>query len=158
MDCSHMPQATDAHKKLHALAGNWSGDEKMHPSPWDPKGGIAQATIQSRVDLDGFVVISDYLQKRDGNITYRGHGVFGYEVNEKCYTMHWFDSMSGACCAPPARGEWNGNILTFENKSPMGHGRYTFGFPAAGKYTFKIEQSMDGKQWMPFIEATYSRG
>ena len=151
-----MPQVTDQHRKLSALAGTWSGQEKMNPSPWDAAGGTATAKIQTRVDLDGFYVTTDYVQERNGQVSYRGHGVFGYDPAEKCYTMHWFDSM-GMPCSTPARGKWEGNSLTFEQRSPMGHARYLYTFEKDGQYKFAIQNSQDGKQWATFMEGTYTR-
>ena len=43
-----MPTVTDSHKRLHRLAGSWLGQETMHPSPWDPKGGAATARVENR--------------------------------------------------------------------------------------------------------------
>ena len=47
----------------------------MHPSQWDPKGGVAIGRTKSRLALNGFALISDYEQKRDGVVTFTGHGV-----------------------------------------------------------------------------------
>ncbi len=151
-----MPQVLDHHRKLQALAGNWTGDETIHPSPWDPKGGKATGSISSRIELDGFFLVSDYTEERGGQVSYRGHGIFGYDAQEKCYTMHWFDSM-GSPCPTPARGRWEGNRLAFEQRNPMGHSRYTYTMEGEGRYRFLIENSQDGKAWKPFMEGTYTR-
>jgi hypothetical protein len=39
----------------------------------------------------------------------------------------------------------------------MGHGKFTFVIEGEGKYTFKIDFSQDGKNWMPFMEGKYKR-
>src|SRR5689334_22163707 len=88
-----MPKPTDAHKKLNWLTGNWAGEEKMFPSPWDPKGGMAKARIHNRSAIDGFNVVQDYEQEHGGAVNFRGHGVFSYDANQKCYVLHWWDSM-----------------------------------------------------------------
>src|SRR4030095_8583695 len=49
-----MPTVQEQHKKLQTLAGTWTGEEKMHPSPWDPEGGMALGKVNNRIDLDGF--------------------------------------------------------------------------------------------------------
>ena len=64
-----MPRPTQEHRKLEQLVGAWTSKEKLHPSPWDPKGGTATGHIRSRVALGGFAVTGDYEQKRDGNTT-----------------------------------------------------------------------------------------
>jgi len=151
-----MPRPMDEHRKLKALAGNWIGEEKLYPSPWDAKGGEAASRFQARVDLDGFFVIADYVQERGGRAGYRGHGVFGYDPQQKRYTMHWFDSM-GSGTPAPAPGKWEGSRLTFEGSHPMGRSRYTYDFEGESSYAFTIESSQDGKSWSKFLEGKYTR-
>jgi len=151
-----MPKPQKEHEKLRALAGSWIGEEKMHPSPWDPQGGPAAATIDSRMDLDGFHLISDYVQKRGGQVTYRGHGVFGYNAARKCYEMWWFDSM-GMTPDGAASGKWEGDTLMFEHQTPMGFSRYTYTLKGEGRYAFGIQNSQDGKQWASFMDGTYTK-
>ena len=74
-----MPKPTEAHHKLSALAGRWIGKEVMPPCPWDPKGGTAIGRCDNRVSVEGFVVLHDYEQERNGAVSFRGHGVFGHE-------------------------------------------------------------------------------
>lgn len=151
-----MPQVTDEHRRLSFLTGTWAGEETLQPSPWDPHGGKATGRIESRTDLDGFFVVADYTQDRGGQCNYRGHGVYGYDPMEKCYTLHWFDSF-GMAPASPARGQFTGDTLTFENRTPMGYGRYVYVLKGDGRYAFRMETSQDGRQWMTFMDAEYRR-
>jgi hypothetical protein len=80
-----MPKVGPSHQKLYVLAGEWQGTETMMPSPMGP-GGTATGTMKARVDIDGFYVISDYAQQRDGAVTYRGHGVYGFDTTTNEYT------------------------------------------------------------------------
>ena len=150
-----MPKPQAEHQKLNALTGSWVGEEKIHPSPWDPKGGPATSKVEAR-SLGGFFVVMDYTETRPGMPSFNGHGVFGFDGVEKCYTMHWFDSM-GAPNIIPAKGRWDGNRLVFVNQTPMGHGRYSYDFQKDGLYRFTIENSQDGKQWALFMEGQYTR-
>ena len=151
-----MPQPLEEHRRLEKLAGTWIGEEKIHPSPWDPKGGTATGKVESRMDLGGFFLISDYVETRDGQVSYRGHGVYGYDRKEKCYTMSWFDSM-GDGPAAPTKGHWEGNRLIFAHQTPVGHSRYTWELVGETRQRFTIENSQDGKSWAPFMEAQYTR-
>jgi hypothetical protein len=151
-----MPTATEHHKKLEALAGNWVGEEKMFPSPWDPKGGMAVGKINARIDIDGFYLISDYTQERGGQITFRGHGVYGYNPETKLYSMWWFDSMGGGFGEVPT-GAWEGNKLAFSHVTPMGRNRYTYIVEKDGRHTFTMETSQDGTQWNMLMEGRYTR-
>lgn len=150
-----MPKPGKFHQKLHAFVGEWTGEETMHPSPWDPAGGKAKGTNKCRMDLDGFALVQDYVQKRGGKVSYRGHGVIGYCAREKRYLWHWSDSMGGVP-GTVTRGEWKGNKLVFQNASEHGHARYTYTFHRDGTLGFSIEMSQDGAQWAPFITARYA--
>ena len=152
-----MPKLTEQHEKLQALAGTWRGEERIHPSPWDAKGGPAMAEWTARIGCDGFFLISDYAQSRGGKVTYRGHGVYGWDAQEKCYTMHWFDSMGSGATVPAVRGAWEGDTLTFQHQASMGHSRYVYVFESADLFRFRIENSQDGKAWSIFQDGVYTR-
>ena len=66
-----------------------------HPSI---RSGAATGRVRNRLALDGFAVVQDYEQERDGGIHFRGHGVFRWDPEERSYTLHWFDSLG----LPPA--------------------------------------------------------
>ena len=63
-----MPKPQPEHGKLSFLTGKWVGDEKILPSPWDPQGGPASSKVEARTDLDGFNVIMDYVETRNGQV------------------------------------------------------------------------------------------
>ena len=151
-----MPKPGAAHEKLRRLEGTWSGDEVMHPSPWAPDGKRCQSTVESRMGVDGFFLISDYEQRTGDEVTFRGHAVYGFDAPSERYTMHWFDSI-GMDPGAPAYGAWEGDTLTFENDSPMGRGRYRYTINADGSYTFQMSHSQDGASWNVQMDATYTR-
>jgi len=90
-----VPELTEAHEKLKALVGTWRGTETIRPSPFDPKGGAALGIVSNRLALDGFAVIQDYEQQRDGRTNFRGHGIFRWDSNKNAYLLHWLDSVGG---------------------------------------------------------------
>lgn len=142
------------HAKLAAFAGDWAGDETMHPSPWDPAGGMAKGTMKCRMECDGFALVQDYTQKRGGKVSYRGHGVVGWDAEAKNYIWHWSDSMGGVPNTV-TRGEWKGNKLVFQHTGPQGHSRYVYTFNRDGSLGFTMEHSQDGETWQPFLTARY---
>jgi hypothetical protein len=150
-----MPKVTKEHEKLHVFAGRWVGDEVMHPSPMGP-GGAATGEMNARVDVDGFFVISDYVQRKTGGSGYKGHGVYGYDAHAGEYTWYWVDSMGFP--SVPSRGKWVGDTLTFESSHPNGKGRYIYRWEGTDTHHFRIENSFDGgATWTTFMEATYRR-
>ena len=151
-----MPTPTDEHRKLHRLAGTWVGEETLEPSPWGP-GGPATGRLSGQVALDGMFVLSDYVEERDGNVNYRGHGVFGWDAGSKTVVWYWFDSM-GDAPQGPARGSWDGEELVLRSVSPRAQGRYTYRFHGNDRYEFRLENSFDGgRSWVKFMEGTYLR-
>ena len=149
-----MPRPAAEHQQLAKFAGQWTGTEKIHPSPCDPEGGPATATVSNRVALGGFVVIQDYEQKRGGVVSFTGHCVFGFEAETKQHFVMWFDSMG--CSPQKFVGSFKGDTFTATNQSPQGHARCAWTL-SSSRYTFKMEMSEDGKQWFTFMEGDYRK-
>jgi len=150
-----MPKPTDAHRKLHALAGRWIGQEKMHPSPWDTQGSIANAHIENKISVDGFLLVHDYEQSKNGIPNFHGHGVFSFDSNAQNYTMHWWDSMGMG--ANVFKGNFNGATLQMECRHERFATRATWEFPEPSRYRFKMETSGDGQTWAPMMDGEYTR-
>jgi hypothetical protein len=152
-----MPKPTEEHKRLVAsFAGRWIGEERIHPTPWEPEGGTARATIESRATCDGFCVVTDYVQERGGRVSYTGHGVTGFDPRHRRYLQHWSDSISGVP-GEAKPGIWEGDTLTFHGAGPEGRVRYVYRFVTPDAYEFRIETSRDGNTWTLFLEAHYIR-
>ena len=150
-----MPKPTEAHRKLALLAGQWTGQETIPPCPWDPKGGDAVSRCDNRVSVDGFILVHDYEQERNGAVNFRGHGVFAYDSAANCHVMHWWDSMG---VAPNVfKGAFNGNTLQMGCVDRQGHSRVTWELRTATQYFFRMEMSQDGQQWMTMMEGDYTR-
>lgn len=150
-----MPKLTKQHQKLEKFLGNWTGEETLHPSPWDSEGGQALSTVKTKNGMDGFHVTMDYVQKRNKKVTHRALGLFGFNPGTGKYTMNWFDNMGSG--ADPATGEFDGKKLVFVQAGPMGHSRYTFDFSKPNSYLFTMEGSQDGAKWMPFMTGRYKK-
>ena len=151
-----MPKPTDAHNKLARFAGRWNGKEILSPSPWDPKGGAAVGKCENKIVADGFALAQDYEQARDGGaVNFRAHGVFNYEPMEKCYVLHWWDTMGMGTAV--FKGIFEGDQLQLTCKLPQGFSRATWHFHGERHYHFIIEISGDGQQWGKMIEADYVR-
>jgi hypothetical protein len=150
-----MPHPSSEQQALDLLIGNWLGQEKLYPSPFDPQGGAAIGRVRNYAALDGFAVIQDYEQERNGRVNFRGHGVFRWDVLEKCYLLHWFDSFGQA--PVEYRGSLQGRILTLTSLIPGGFGRAIFDFTEPDFYQYRLEVSPDGQNWSVFTEGNYRR-
>ncbi len=151
----NMPKPTPGHFRLEELAGHWEGEETMHPSQWDPKGGTAIGRTRSWMALNGFALISDYEQERDGIITFTGHGVMSFDPKTSLYTLHWFDCMGSS--PEVFVGRFNGNRLTVAHGGPGMHARMTYDVAEPQCMFSKMEMSPDGTAWNTLFEGRYQR-
>lgn len=153
-----MPKPSEAHRKLARLAGSWSGEEELFPSDWDPKGGTAHGRTKARVALGDFAVVSDYEQRRDGQVVFTGHGVWTVDPHDEGHecVLYWFDSIGMGL--EIFRGGWNGDVLTVASRSPMGHARLTYDLSEDGVLRNRMEMSADGEHWKPMFAGVYRRG
>ncbi len=150
-----MPQPSAGHSRLESLTGHWEGEETMHPSQWDPKGGIAVGRMKCWLALNGFALISDYEQERDGVITFTGHGVFTFGPKDELYTLHWFDCMG----SPPEvfAGRFDVDVLTLAHGGPGMHARMTYDLTDSQHLLSRMEMSRDGGTWNTLFDGRYEK-
>ena len=72
----------EEHRKLAVFAGEWSGEEMVYPSRWTA-GGAATSHVVARIALNGFYLIQDSVQTRDGKESFATHGVFTYDRDDR---------------------------------------------------------------------------
>src|SRR5260221_13334694 len=115
------PTPLEEHRKLAAFAGEWNGEEIVYPSRWTA-GGPATSHVVARIDLNGFYLIQDTRQTRDGKETFATHGVFTYDAEDRHYKLFWHDSL-GYYSPAPASGGWSGKSLILGRGSLRGKAR-----------------------------------
>ncbi len=150
-----MPHPSPEQQLLSILLGNWRGQEHIHPSPFDPVGGPAVGRIHNCLALDGFAVIQDYEQERNGIVNFRGHGVFRWDSDEDCYILYWFDSLGQR--PVEYRGGLRAGVLSLTAIQGQGFSRAVFDFSDETRYHYRMEVSPDGEQWFVFTEGEYER-
>jgi len=152
-----MPQPTEAHLKLARLAGEWSGEDTMFPSDWDPEGSTAQAHHSIRVAIGGFGVVVDMEQRRDGEVVFSGVGVWTVDPQDHDHecVLYWFDSIGMGM--ETFRGGWEGDVLTVSSKGSTGRFRLTYDLSEADTLRARMDTSPDGDQWKGMFEGTYRR-
>lgn len=152
-----MPTVSKEMARLTELfAGTWRGEETLFPSEWDPKGGPAIGTWTVRAAVDGFALLVDYDEERDGKVVYRGHGVHGWDARERGFLVYWFDNI-GVMQKAGNRATLDGDRYTYtELSDPNGQSRFTYEWKE-GVFTFEIARSPDGKDWKPMHQGRYKR-
>lgn len=150
-----LPALTEPHRRLERLVGSWRGEEKLEPTPLDPQGATAVASVRNVLGLDGFAVVQDYAQERDGRTTLRGHGLFRWDQERQEYVLHWFDSMGQE--PTEYRGTFDDGVLSLQCLRAEGRTRAVWDFREPKRHTFRMEVSPDGKRWFLAMEGRYER-
>jgi len=149
-------KAGEESKRLHAMAGEWIGEEQLAPSRWSA-GGPATARVSARVELEGYYLVQDYSETVGGHPGIQVHAVFAWDEEQRQYLLYWFDSYGFAPQAPGS-GQWDGDTLTLTRSSSRGMARHSYRFEGADAYRLKLENSFDGGQtWQPAMEGVYRR-
>ena len=149
------PTPLEEHRKLAALAGEWNGEEMVQPSRWTA-GGPATSHVVARMDLNGFYLIQDTRQVRDGKESFATHGVFTYDREDRHYKLFWHDSL-GYYAPAPASGGWTGKTLILVRGSLRGNARHVYEILDDNSYTMKIQFSPDAEGWADVLTGVYRR-
>ena len=143
------------HARLSAFAGEWNGEEMVFPSRWTAGGPAASRTV-ARMDLNGFYLIQDSVQMRDGKQVFATHGIFTYDRDDRTYKLFWYDSL-GYTPPSPASGGWVGKTLTLVRGSLRGNARHVYEIIDDNSYSLKIQFSPDAEGWADVLTGVYRR-
>ena len=143
------------HQRLAALAGEWDGEETVFASRW-VEAGAATCRVTARMALNGFYLIQDTQQFRDGKESFATHGLFTYDREDRTYKLFWYDSLGYAAPAP-ASGGWVGNTLTLVRGSLRGNARHVYEVVDDDTYALKIQFSPDAEGWADVLTGIYRR-
>jgi hypothetical protein len=149
------PTPLEEHRKLAALAGEWNGEETVYPSRW-VAGGQATSRVVARIDLNGFYLIQDTRQARDGKESFATHAIFTYDREDRLYKLFWHDSL-GYFAPSPASGGWKEKTLTLVRGSLRGNARHVYEVVDADTYSLKIQFSPDSEGWDNVLSGIYRR-
>lgn len=139
-------------KKLDFLAGTWTMDGDLKPSPMGP-GGKVTGTDQIEWMDGGYFLVwhSKVTSKAMGNFSATAY--MGYNANDRVYTYDDFNSMGEA---EHSKGTVDGDTWTWAADEKMGgttvKGRYTMKVLSPTAYSFKFEMSQDGTSWTTVMD------
>jgi hypothetical protein len=141
-------------KKLDYFAGSWSTECTIAQGPWG-MGGKFTSTDTSEWMSGNFFLQGHNEFKMPPELGGEGKGTsfIGYDTDQNTYTMDAFNSQG-------RREEWRGTVSgdTWTwNGSQTYAGqefkqRMTMKVLSPASYSVKFEISMDGKDWMTFME------
>jgi Protein of unknown function (DUF1579) len=149
------PSPLPEHAKLSVFAGEWSGEEMVYPSRWTA-GGPATSRVSARMALNGFYLIQDSVQMRDGKEAFASHGVFTYDREDRTYKLFWHDSL-GYYPPSPASGGWAAKSLILVRGSLRGNARHVYEVVDDNTYNMKIQFSPDAEGWNDVLTGVYRR-
>lgn len=149
------PAPNDHHRQLARLAGTLVGEEHMEPSPWVPEGHVAEGTYENVVVAGGLALATTYFQKKDGEITYSGHGFTVWEAERETYAMYWTDSIGTP--VQVWRGVFEGDELVLEGDSEHGRLRHRWRIVGETQETSSERSTDGGETWEFMHRATYHR-
>jgi hypothetical protein len=149
------PTPLPEHQKLAVFAGEWAGEEMVFPSRW-VAGGPATSHVTARMDLNGFYLIQNTKQTRDGKESFATHALFTYDREDRLYKLFWHDSL-GYFPPSPASGSWGGKVLTLVRGSLRGNARHVYEIVDDNTYQMKIQFSPDAEGWADVLTGVYRR-
>lgn len=152
-----LPTPGPQHAQLARLAGDWAGDESIHPSAAYAERERTRGRFRIRMVCNGFVLSSDYEEHLDGDLVYAGHGVYGWQPDLERYTMYWWDSSGTPGYVRPVLGTFEDDRLCFEQETDSGLSRYVYEIVSDDEFTFRLESSPEGTIWHTRMDGRYSR-
>lgn len=134
------------------FVGVWHGDDGL--TPRHARALPSFSTWIVRTSVDGFCLLVDYEEQRGGQVTYRGHGVHGWDTRDGCLYAYWFDSV-GVMPRHGNRATLDGARYSYQDARPGGLTRFTYDW-SDGDLVFTIDRATDGA-WAPMHVGRYRR-
>jgi uncharacterized protein DUF1579 len=145
------PKPGPEHKKLDVLAGSWTLDGDMKPSPMGPGGKMTEIEKCDWMDGGFFLVCHTDFKSSMGDGA--GLSILGYSADDKAYTYREYNSWGESM---ESKGSLDNDTWTWTNDEKMGgtimKGRFTMKLLSATSYTFTFEMSQDGTKWTTVMD------
>ena len=145
------PKPGPEHKKLDVLAGSWTLDGDMKPSPMGPGGKMTEIEKCDWMDGGFFLVCHTDFKSSMGDGA--GLSILGYSADDKAYTYREYNSWGESM---ESKGSVDNDTWTWTNDEKMGgtimKGRFTMKLLSPTAYTFTFEMSQDGTKWTTVMD------
>jgi len=146
-------------KKLDYFVGTWTTDGTIAQGPWG-MGGKFTATASTDWLPGSFFLESKSESQMPPEIGGENKAVLimGYDGQQNTYTSDRYSSLGQH---ETSKGTLAGDTWTWTSSSNYGgmeiQGKMTIKTLSATGYTMKYEVSMDGKNWMPFMDGKVTK-
>lgn len=141
-------------KKLDYFAGTWTAEGTISPGPWGA-GGKFTSTGTDEWGMGNFFLVghSDYKMPAELGGDGKGMRLLGYDGEHSVYT---YDAYNSQGRREVAQGTLSGDTWTWKSSQTYSgqeiQQRSTIKMVSATSYTLKYEVSVDGTNWMPFMD------
>jgi hypothetical protein len=142
---------------LQFLTGCWQGIENSEPSPWDREDERVSSRFDFRADQQGLCVIAEYREQLEDRVTYQAHAVLGWDQDQGCPYLFWFDGRGRGACPSPARSRWEDHKLIFECEGPREAVRFSYQLEGPDRFTFRREVASGSPSRCTVAEARFRR-
>jgi hypothetical protein len=139
------------------LVGHWRCDARV--TSGDGEWQTFQATWTGRFILDGYAIADEYrMTGPSGELIVLGVNLRTYDAARKTWNMKWLHALSGTWVdlGPEELGgvTFDGKSVTYVLKEPLAahmYTRATYTNISGDHFTWRGEQSDDGKAWSEFM-------
>jgi len=151
------PKPGPEHKKLDVLAGSWTLEGDMKPSPMGPGGKISENEKCEWMEGSFFLICHVDFKSSMGDGS--GMSILGYSAEDKAYTYREYNSWGESM---ESKGSVDGDTWTWTsdekmNGKPM-KSRFTMKMTSPTSYTFSFEMSQDGTNWTLLMDGKATKG
>jgi len=151
------PKPAPELKKLEMMAGSWTLDGDVKPSPMGPGGKMTETEKCEWMEGNFYLVChSDFKSVSMGNGS--AMSIMGYSTDDKAYTYREFNSWGEFT---DSKGQVDGDTWTWTSEEKMGgqtmKGRFVMKILSPTSYSFKYEMSQDGTNWTTAMDGTAAK-
>ena len=146
-------------KKLDYFVGRWTTDGMIVQGPWGAGGKFTSTSTTEWLPGNFFVQTkTDSQMPPEVGGEDKATMIMGYDTNQNTYTSDRYSSLGQHISS---KGTLSGDTWTWTNTSNYGgmeiQGKMTIKILSPTSQSMKYEISMDGKNWMPFMEGKITK-
>jgi hypothetical protein len=146
-------------KKLDYFVGTWTTDGTIAQGPWGAGGKFSATDTMEWMPGSFFVEgHSDFKMPPELGGDGKATSFMGYDTDENVYTYNEFNSQGRR---ENSKGTVSGDTWTWTSSQNYGgqeiKQKMTMKVLTPASYSLKFEVSMDGTNWMTFMEAKVSK-